>query len=102
MFIILELAFELLISIYIYFLVIFEIHGNKLSEFVCTDGMLIKLEQVCDGIKHCHDGSDETKLLCYHIMYIKSILFVHMYVGDSQTKLQLSLQYVSMLLWSLC
>ncbi|XP_018324255.1 modular serine protease-like isoform X2 [Agrilus planipennis] len=38
------------------------------ENFVCVNGDIIELENVCDGIKHCVDGSDETMKLCFHII----------------------------------
>lgn len=43
-------------------------NANELSEFICTDGTQIDIGKICDGVKECPDGSDETALLCRHIM----------------------------------
>jgi len=34
------------------------------DRFKCSNGMTIKKSWVCDGLKDCSDGSDETNELC--------------------------------------
>lgn len=36
--------------------------------FICVDGTAVALMDVCDGIPHCPDSSDEVTILCRHIV----------------------------------
>lgn len=29
------------------------------QEYRCGDGLCVKKEQLCDGVEHCNDGTDE-------------------------------------------
>lgn len=33
-------------------------------EFRCGDGLCVKKERLCDGIRHCADGTDELDKNC--------------------------------------
>lgn len=35
--------------------------------FSCINGQCIDGTNICDGVKHCQDGSDETTALCKNI-----------------------------------
>lgn len=63
----------LLCGFYLIVFIIIHIHSNVYSEYVlfcsayscnghefrCGDGLCVKKQHLCDGIKHCTDGSDE-------------------------------------------
>lgn len=36
--------------------------------FICVDGTVMPLANVCDGIPHCPDSSDEVGTLCHHVV----------------------------------
>lgn len=38
------------------------------STFICTDGTVVSLESICNGIPHCPDSSDEVATLCRHVL----------------------------------
>lgn len=43
-----------------------DLSGNcrKFVEYQCISGECIDISQLCDGIEHCRDGSDETEFRC--------------------------------------
>ncbi|OXU19709.1 hypothetical protein TSAR_016000 [Trichomalopsis sarcophagae] len=47
-------------------------HAEVIKEgappFICIDGSEISLTNVCDGLPHCADSSDETTKLCHHVV----------------------------------
>ncbi|XP_014478926.1 PREDICTED: sortilin-related receptor-like [Dinoponera quadriceps] len=38
------------------------------STFICTDGSVASLANICDGVPHCPDSSDEAATLCRHVL----------------------------------
>lgn len=45
-----------------------EINQTSSSTFICTDGTVVSLASVCDGVPHCPDSSDEVATLCRHVL----------------------------------
>ncbi|XP_026811097.1 modular serine protease-like [Rhopalosiphum maidis] len=37
---------------------------NKETEYTCGSGQCIDITSICDGLRDCIDGSDETKVIC--------------------------------------
>ncbi|XP_064215667.1 modular serine protease-like [Tribolium castaneum] len=42
--------------------------GQNKINFICNDGQMINIDQICNGKKNCADGSDETMTLCRQII----------------------------------
>ncbi|XP_070522387.1 modular serine protease-like [Cardiocondyla obscurior] len=42
--------------------------GHSSSTFVCVDGTVVPLANICDGISDCPDSSDEVGTLCRHVV----------------------------------
>lgn len=40
------------------------INGRTNASFICFDGTIIELEQLCDGNSDCVSGNDETNPIC--------------------------------------
>ncbi|EZA58008.1 hypothetical protein DMN91_006570 [Ooceraea biroi] len=38
------------------------------STFICADGNIVSLANICDGTPHCPDSSDEVGILCRHVV----------------------------------
>ncbi|XP_044736927.1 modular serine protease-like [Chrysoperla carnea] len=50
---------------------------QEIPEFICMDGTVMKLKDVCNGKLDCADGTDEIKDLCYHIICPKNMYRCH-------------------------
>ena len=38
--------------------------GREIPTFVCSPGVFVDLNQLCDGVNDCGNGDDETSSLC--------------------------------------
>lgn len=55
-------------------------YSCKANEFRCSDGLCIKKQYLCDGIKHCIDGSDESHCVDNEIDNDNKIIGKHIFI----------------------